>query len=85
MKKLLILLIAVPFWFSCKDDTPKTDPVKDSLITETNKLSGVTSSQAASLDSFFRAMNDIQSNLDEIKKKEKIISKDTANGDVGGR
>jgi len=85
MKKLLILLLVVPFWFSCKNDTPTTDPVKDSLINETNKLSGISSTQAASLDSFFRAMNDIQSNLDEIKKKEKIISKDTAGGDVGGR
>jgi hypothetical protein len=85
MKKLLVLLLVVPFWFSCKNDKPETDPVKDSLTSETNKLSGINSTQAASLDSFFRAMNDIQSNLDEIKKKEKIISKDTASGDVGGR
>ncbi len=85
MKKLLILLLAVPFWFSCKNETPQTDPVKDSLTNVTNKLSGVNATQAASLDSFFRAMNDIQSNLDEIKKKEKIISKDTTGGDVAGR
>lgn len=85
MKKILILLLVVPFWFSCKNDKPETDPVKDSLTNETNKLSNINSTQAASLDSFFRAMNDIQSNLDEIKKKEKIISKDTAGGDVGGR
>lgn len=85
MKKILILLLVVPFWFSCKNDGPTTDPVKDSLTNETNKLSGVNATQAASLDSFFRAMNDIQSNLDEIKKKEKIISKDTTGGDVGGR
>jgi DNA repair exonuclease SbcCD ATPase subunit len=85
MKKILILLLVVPFWFSCQNDKPETDPVKDSLTNETNKLSGINSSQAASLDSFFRAMNDIQSNLDEIKKKEKMISKDTASGDVSGR
>ncbi len=85
MKKILILLLFVPFWFSCKSDGPETDPVKDSLTNETNKLSGMNSAQAASLDSFFRAMNDIQSNLDEIKTKEKIISHDTAGGDVGGR
>ncbi len=85
MKKILILLLVVPFWFSCKNDQPETDPAKDSLVNETNKLNGVNSTQAASLDSFFRAMNDIQSNLDEIKKKEKIISKDTAGGDVNGR
>jgi hypothetical protein len=85
MKKLLILLLVVPFAFSCKNEGPEKDPVKDSLTAETNKLNGITSTQAASLDSFFRAMNDIQSNLDEIKAKEKIISKDTTSGDVSSR
>ncbi|HET6992400.1 MAG TPA: hypothetical protein VFJ43_13790 [Bacteroidia bacterium] len=85
MKKLLILLLVVPFWFACKNEGPEKDPVKDSLTNETNKLNGINSSQAASLDSFFRAMNDIQSNLDEIKSKEKIISHDTTGGDVGSR
>jgi predicted RNase H-like nuclease (RuvC/YqgF family) len=85
MKKILILLLVVPFWFSCKNDQPETDPVKDSLLNETSKLSNISTTQAASLDSFFRAMNDIQTNLDEIKKKEKMISKDTAGGDVAGR
>jgi predicted nucleic acid-binding Zn-ribbon protein len=84
MKKILILLLVVPFWFSCKNE-PETDPVKDSLTDQTVKLNEVNSTQAASLDSFFRAMNDIQANLDEIKKKEKMISKDTAGGDVAGR
>lgn len=84
MKKILILLLVVPFWFSCKNE-PGTDPVKDSLTSETTKLTGINSEQAASLDSFFRAMNDIQSNLDEIKTKEKMISKDTTGGDVAGR
>lgn len=84
MKKILILLLIVPFWFSCKNE-PETDPIKDSLTGETVKLNEINTTQAASLDSFFRAMNDIQSNLDEIKKKEKIISKDTAGGDVAGR
>ncbi len=84
MKKILILLLVVPFMFSCKNE-PETDPVKDSLTNETAKLTGVNSEQVASLDSFFRAMNDIQANLDEIKQKEKMISKDTAGGDVAGR
>ncbi len=85
MKKLLILLLVLPLWYACKDDKPETDPVKDSLTNETQKLSGINAEQAAALDSFFRAMNDIQDNLDEIKKKEKIISKDTATGDVASR
>ncbi|MDQ3111402.1 MAG: hypothetical protein M3R17_16065 [Bacteroidota bacterium] len=85
MKKILILLLVVPMWFSCKNDQPENDPDKDSLINETSKLNGVNTTQAASLDSFFRAMNDIQTNLDEIKKKEKMITKDTTGGDVAGR
>jgi predicted nucleic acid-binding Zn-ribbon protein len=85
MKKLLFLLLIVPFWYACGSDEPVKDPVKDSLTAVTTELSGINADQAAALDSFFRAMNDIQANLDEIKKKEKIISKDTASGDVASR
>jgi hypothetical protein len=83
----MLILIAAPLYFaSCKENNePVTDPVKDSLTGETQRLSGINSQQAAALDSFFRAMNDIQANLNEIKEKEKIISKDTANGDVNSR
>lgn len=85
MKKLILILCIAPFWFACGDDKPVTDPVKDSLTEETNRLNGITSEQAASLDSFFRAMNDIQANLDLIKEKEKMIASDTSKGDVGSR
>lgn len=85
MKKLFLILLIAPFWFACEDDKPVTDPVKDSLTAETNRLSGITSEQAASLDSFFRAMNDIQANLDAIKEKEKMIANDTSKGDVNSR
>lgn len=87
MKKLAFLLLIVPsLWVnSCKNDQPEKDPVKDSLNNVNDKLTGMNEQQAAALDSFLRAFNDIQSNLDEIKEKEKIISKDTAGGDVMGR
>jgi len=85
MKKLLFVLFLAPLFFACKDDAPVTDPVKDSLTEETQRLGGINANQAMALDSFFRAMNDIQSNLDEIREKEKIIAKDTAGGDVGSR
>lgn len=85
MKKIFFVLLFVPFWFACSEDKPEKDPVKDSLEQVNTQLSGINSNQAAALDSFFRAMNDIQDNLDEIKKKEKIISKDTASGDVSSR
>lgn len=86
MKKLFLILLIAPFWFACgEDDKPVTDPIKDSLTDETNRLSGLNAEQAASLDSFFRAMNDIQANLDEIREKEKMIATDTSKGDVNSR
>ena len=87
MKKLAFLLLIVPsLWYSsCKNDEPEKDPVKDSLNNVNEKLTGMNEQQAAALDSFLRAFNDIQANLDEIKDKEKIIGKDTAGGDVIGR
>ncbi len=84
MKKAIFLFLLLPFLFSCNSE-PEVDPIKDSLTNETNKLSGINNVQAASLDSFFRAMNDIQSNLDEIKSKEKMIAKDASSGDVDSR
>jgi hypothetical protein len=85
MKKLLFLFLLSPFFISCGEDKPEVDPVKDSLSEETQRLTGITEQQAEALDSFFRAMNDIQSNLDEIRKKENMIARDTAGGDVGSR
>lgn len=87
MKKLMLILFIAPLWFACKGDgdKPVTDPVKDSLTAETNRLTGINAEQSAALDSFFRAMNDIQANLDEIRQKEKMIARDTMGGDVGSR
>jgi uncharacterized protein YoxC len=84
MKKLLLSLLVLPFWMACSNE-PEKDPVKDSLTEENEKLSGQVLTQDAALDSFFRAFNDIQANLDEIKQKEKIINSTTAGGDVAGR
>jgi predicted nucleic acid-binding Zn-ribbon protein len=89
MKKLILILLLTPLaWFaqSCSgNQEPEKDPVKDSLTSVTGELSGTVESQRASLDSFFRAFNDIQANLDEIKQKEKIITQSTATGDVANR
>lgn len=89
MKKLILILLLTPLaWFaqSCSgNQEPEKDPVKDSLTNVTGELSGTVESQRASLDSFFRAFNDIQANLDEIKQKEKIITQSTATGDVANR
>ena len=85
MKKILIALLFAPVLFSCKDEKPERDPVKDSLLNKTEEMGGQLTEKEAALDSFFRAFNDIQANLDEITEKEKIIRKDTLGGDVRGR
>ncbi|MGL4597140.1 MAG: hypothetical protein ACRCYO_06420 [Bacteroidia bacterium] len=88
MKKLLgILAIATAGLFTACSGTgePERDPVKDSLTQQTQELSGQVSEKEAAIDSFLRAFNDIQVNLDEIKKKEKIINESTATGDVKSR
>lgn len=88
MKKLLILLLCTPMlWFAaCKgEEKPVTDPEKDSLKSVTGELSEQVVSKEAALDSFFRAFNDIQSNLDEIKQKEKIVTESASKGDAKSR
>jgi hypothetical protein len=88
MKKLLIILLCTPaLWFtSCKEeDKPITDPVKDSLKNVTGELSATVATKEAALDSFFRAFNDIQANLNEIKQKEKIVTEAASKGDAKSR
>jgi hypothetical protein len=75
MKKLILILFLAPIWFSCEEDKPVTDPVKDSLTDETNRLTSMTADQAAALDSFFRAMNDIQRTLMRSVKRKRSLRK----------
>ncbi len=75
MKKLLYLLLLVPFAFGCGGGK------KDGELSSEDSLRAVSGGQAvrihdqdSSIQSFIRGFNTIQDNLDEIKAKEKMVS-----------
>ncbi|MCD4746012.1 MAG: hypothetical protein K8R58_06910 [Bacteroidales bacterium] len=70
MKKLIFLLLIIPFVFSC--NTKKINELQtsnDSLVMQANL-------RDESINEFVESFNEIQDNLDSIKKKELIITKD---------
>ena len=68
---------------SCGGKTEKeSNPVVDSLSTDNSNLKGELSEKEAALQDFVNGFNDIQSNLDEIKAKEKIVTNAAQSGDV---
>lgn len=81
MKKYLFLLLITPFFFACSNE-PKTDPVMDSINKVNAGLNSKVGVQDSTIESYLKAFNDIQDNLDEIKKKEKLVNDAAAGGDV---
>ena len=60
----------------------ESNPVADSLSHDNSNLKGELSEKEAALQDFVNGFNDIQSNLDEIKAKEKIVTNVAKDGDV---
>ena len=58
------------------------NPVVDSLASDNSNLKGQLSEKEAALQDFVNGFNDIQSNLDAIKSKEKIVTNASQSGDV---
>jgi DNA repair exonuclease SbcCD ATPase subunit len=77
-------LVAGPIFFnSCKNTNEKEpNPLADSLATDNGNLKGQLSEKEAAVQEFINAFNDIQSNLDQIKEKEKIVTTSSQGGDV---
>ena len=75
MKKYLILLL-IPFFFACGESKEELR-----LKSQVDSLMGITSEDAASINEYLKAFNEIQINLNEIKEKENIITTRTV-GDV---
>lgn len=77
-------LIAGPVFFtSCKNTNEKeANPLADSLATDNSNLKGQLTEKEAAVQEFINAFNDIQSNLDQIKEKEKIVNTTAQGGDV---
>ena len=61
-----------------KENNPKVD----SLASDNSNLKGELTEKEAALQDFVNGFNDIQSNLDEIKAKEKIVTNVSKDGDV---
>lgn len=71
MKKLILLLLIVPFLFSCSQKKIKQlEDKNDSLVQQA-------SSKDDAIIDFLQAINEIQDNLDSIKEQEMIISEQT--------
>ncbi|MFN6039022.1 MAG: hypothetical protein ACK452_11190 [Bacteroidota bacterium] len=84
MKKIAsILILSVTLTlFSCSNATEEQNTTEDSLKTEISNKNNTISEKEQAIQEFVTAFNEISDNLEEIKKKEKIISKETSGGDV---
>lgn len=90
-KLLVYVCIASILLSTCKQDnstdlSQEKQKIIDSLITENNKLKTKAENSEQSLNDFMQAFNDINQNLEEIKRKEDIISMkalDMESGKVG--
>jgi chromosome segregation ATPase len=88
MKKLFIFLFVIPLFFSCKNKEAEALKLKNDSLALEVKL------RDSTVNNFFESFNQIEANLDTIKKKEKIITvsatgsevqqdtKDRINGDI---
>lgn len=88
MKKLGLTIIAVAlfatsaFFTACGGGEKEVNPLADSLQEVNSGLSGKLNEKELALQEFISTFNEIQDNLNTIKEKEKIVSKNTINGDV---
>lgn len=88
MKNLKFLVIALFLGVaalnitSCGSGEKETNPLADSLNAVNGELNGKLSEKEQALQEFVNTFNEIQSNLNEIKEKEKIITASSKGGDV---
>lgn len=85
MKKIIIVAASVLLVSACNNtssEEPEKNPLADSLSNVNSELNTKLSEKEAALQDFINAFNEIQDNLNQIKEKEKILTQNTANGDV---
>jgi len=70
MKQLSILLISLSLFFSCANNEKEINDLKQA----NDSLRAMTENRDSSLNDFFGAMNEIESNLEAIKEKEQILN-----------
>jgi myosin heavy subunit len=71
MKKYFIVLLIIPFMISCNKQKIKQLELKSDSLTQQANL------KDESINEFIKSFNDIQDNLDSIKRKEMIITEQT--------
>jgi hypothetical protein len=79
---LSLVAASVLLFSSCSGGGEEKDPVKDSLQNEIGNRDNTISEKEVAIQEFVTAFNEISSNLDEIKAKEKIVTGSTSTGDV---
>ena len=89
MKTIMKFLAAAMILFaaivnvSCGNGKEKeVNPLADSLAGDNANLKGELTDKEKALQEFVNSFNEIQSNLNEIKEKEKIVNNNTQGGDV---
>ncbi len=78
MKKLFIIAL-VPFIFAACENKEQTARIQQ-LEEEQHLIISETQTKDSLINDFMQTLNEIESNLAEIKSREKLISKETASG-----
>jgi predicted nucleic acid-binding Zn-ribbon protein len=78
MKKLFIIAL-VPFIFAACENKEQTARIQQ-LEEEQNMILSEAQTKDSLINDFMQTLNEIESNLAEIKSREKLISKETASG-----
>lgn len=76
MKKYLIILLVVPFFFAGCKQKPNEEVVR--LTEENQQLLMESSQKDSTINEFIKVMNEIQDNLSIIRQKEQMIAVNTA-------
>lgn len=88
MKNLKFLVVALFLSLaalnitSCGSGEKEANPLADSLSAVNDGLNGQLTEKEQALQDFVSTFNEIQSNLNEIKEKEKIVTASSKGGDV---
>jgi septal ring factor EnvC (AmiA/AmiB activator) len=79
MKNFLLILLVLPVLFSSCENKKQTEQINQ-LIQEKKKILSDAAVKDSLVNDFLMTINEIESNLAEIKSREKLISSQTAQG-----
>ncbi len=79
MKNYLIILVALPLLFTSCENKKQTEQI-NYLLQERDRISNEAAAKDSLVNDFLMTLNEIESNLSEIKSREKLISSKTGQG-----